>query len=88
MKVKSHFLTRAPKKTKDQLKVEKVEEERKEAFSKVKELKRNLESLKFKMEEYKVKQRDADRNTDKLSKLYELWLIDENSDPINNDMSS
>ena len=42
MKGKSHFLARAPKKTKDQLKVEKVEE-RKEAFSKVKELKRNIE---------------------------------------------
>ena len=40
------------------------------------------------MEEYKIKQRDADRNTDKLSKLYELGLIDENGDPINNDMSS
>ena len=87
MKGKSHFLARAPKKIKDQLKVEKVEEERKEAFSKVEELKRNLESLKFKMEEYKVKQRDADINTDKLSKLYELGLIDENGDPINNDMS-
>ena len=87
MKGKSHFLARAPKKKKHQLKVEKVEEERKEAFSKVEELKRNLESLKFKMEEYKVKQRDADRNTDKLSKLYELGLIDKNGDPINNDIS-
>ena len=87
MKEKSHFLARAPKKIKDQLKVEKVEEERKEAFSKVEELKRNLESLKFKMKEYKVKRRDVDRNTDKLSKLYELGLIDENGDPINSDMS-
>ena len=31
--------------------------------------------------------READANTDKLSKLYELGLIYENGDPINNDMS-
>ena len=32
-------------------------------------------------------QRDADNNGDKVSKLYELGLIDENEDPINNNMN-
>ena len=32
-------------------------------------------------------QRDADNNADKLSKLYDLGLIDTNGDPINNNMN-
>ena len=50
-------------------------------------MKRDLQLLKLKMEEYALKQRENDINTDKLAKLYELGLIDENGDPINNDMS-
>ena len=39
------------------------------------------------MKEYENKPTEEDMNTDKLSKLYELWLIDENGDPINSDMN-
>ena len=87
MKGKSHFLTREPNKTKDQLKIDKIEEEKEKPHSKIDMMKRDLQLLKLKMEEYALKQREADINTDKLAKLYELGLIDENGDPINNDMS-
>ena len=37
--------------------------------------------------EFEFNQREADMDADKLSKLYDLRLIDENGDPINNSMS-
>ena len=46
MKGKSHFLTRIPKLTKDQEKVQKLQEEKFIAESKVKLLKRELDELK------------------------------------------
>ena len=84
MKGKPHFLTREPKKTKDQLKIDKIEEEKEKekAHSKIDKMKRDLQLLKLKMEEYALKQREVDINTDKLAKLYKLGLIDENGDPI------
>ena len=57
MKGKSHFLTRAPKKTKDQLKIEHIEEEKEEAYSKVETITRDLELLNLKKKEYEMKQR-------------------------------
>ena len=42
MKGKSHFLTREPKKTKDQLKIDKIEEEKEKAHSKIDMMKRDL----------------------------------------------
>ena len=72
MKGKSHFLSREPKKTKDQLKIDKIEEEKEKAHSKIDVMKRDLQLLKLKMKEYVLKQREADINTDKLAKLYKL----------------
>ena len=87
MKGKSHFLVRTPKPTKAQVKMNKLEEEKKEAYTKATLIQRDLDSLKLKIKEFEFNQREADMNADKLSKLYDLGLIDENGDPINNSMS-
>ena len=50
-------------------------------------IQRDLDLLKLKIKEFEFNQREADLNADKLSKLYDLGLIDENGDPINNNMS-
>ena len=87
MKGKSHFLVRTPKPTKAQVKMNKLEEEKKEAYTKATLMQRDLDSLKLKIKEFEFNQRESDMNADKLSKLYDLGLIDENGDPINNSMS-
>ena len=87
MKGKSHFLVWTPKPTKAHVKMNKLEEEKKEAYTKATLIQRDLDSLKLKIKEFEFNQREADMNADKLSKLYDLRLIDENGDPINNSMS-
>ena len=50
-------------------------------------LKRELDLLKEKMTDYDDVQRECDYNNDKLKRLFELGIINENANPINNDMN-
>ena len=84
---KSHFLTRNPKITKEQQKIITLEEEKKELDSKASILKEELNDLKSKMNDLQHQQEISDSNNDKLSKLYELGIIDENGELIRNDMN-
>ena len=84
---KSHFLARNPKVTKEQQKIITLEEEKKELDSKASILKEELNDLKSKMNDLQHQQEISDSNNDKLSKLYELGIIDENGELIRNDMN-
>ena len=84
---KSHFLARNPKITKEQQKIITLEEEKKELDSKASILKEELNDLKSKMNDLQHQQEISDSNNDKLSKLYELGIIDENGELIRNDMN-
>ena len=86
MKGRSHFLARMPKPTKEQLKVKQLEEEKINADYKVKVFKLEIDELKIKLEELEQKQIESEENIDKLSKLYDLGVIDENGELINNKM--
>ena len=85
-KGKSHFLARMPRPTKDQEKIKQLEEEKVDSYYKAKVLKLEIEELKDKMKKLEDEQRDAEDNVEKLSKLYELGIIDENGELINNKM--
>ena len=52
LKGKSHFLVRAPKQNKDQLMINKISEEKKEIINKVTLMKKEIEALKLKVEDY------------------------------------
>ena len=84
---KSHFIARNPKITKEQHKIITLEEEKKELDSKASILKEELNDLKSKMNDLQHQQEISDSNNDKLSKLYELGIIDENGELIRNDMN-
>ena len=86
MKGKSHFLVRIPKENKDKKIVEKFEEEKSQNESKIKSLNKEIDNLKFKLQELEDFQRDNDDNMEKLSNLYKLRIIDEDGLPINNRM--
>ena len=87
IKGKSHFLTRVPKLTKDQQRLKKLEDEKNIAESKTKLLKRELDGLRDKITYIESIQGDADENIEKLGKLYKMGIIDENGEPINNNMN-
>ena len=57
--------------------IRKLKEEKKEITDKTALLKREFDLLKEKMTDY----------DDKLKRLFELGIIDENANPINNDMN-
>ena len=84
---KSHFLTRLPKPTKDQMRIQKLEEEKKEIIFKAKDTETQLLELKRKLKELEDDQKFADDNAEKLSKLFELGVIDDKGEFINNDMN-
>ena len=85
-KGKSHFLARMPKPTKDQNKIRQLEEEKKDSYYKEKVFKLEIEELKTKMQKLEDDKKDAENNIEKLSKLYEMGVIDENGEFIDNKM--
>ena len=87
MKGKSPFLVRAPKQNKDQLLINKISKEKKEIINKVTLMKKEIEALKLKVEDYNELKEEAELNKDRLKRLFDLRIIDKNGNPINNDMN-
>ena len=75
---KSHFLTRFPKPTKDHIQIRKLEMENEETKEKRFEAFEEINKLKSKLKDMEESQKNADNNLEKLSKLYQLGVIDEN----------
>ena len=86
MKGKSHFLTRMPKVNKDLQRIMQLEEEIKESDSKERALNKEIEELKYKIQDFENQQNENNDNLDKLSNLYKLGIIDDNGCLINNKM--
>ena len=68
VKRKSHYLTCLPKPTKDYIKIQKLEEEKKEIIFKTKNTETQLDELKLKLKELDADQKHTDENAGKLSK--------------------
>ena len=86
VKGRSHFLVRDPKPTKDQLKIRQLEEEKVNNEYKSKVFKLEIDELKTKLKKMEEQQLDVEDKIEKLGKLYELGLIDDNRELINNKM--
>ena len=86
MKGKSHFLVRMPKVTKDKQKIQALEEEKKECKSMVRSLVEEIKDLRNKIQQLEESQQENDDNLEKLSNLYELDVIDENGQPLEDRM--
>ena len=67
--------------------IRKLKEEKKEITDKTALLKRELDFLKEKMTDYDDVQRECDDNNEKWKRLFDIGIIDENANPINNDMN-
>ena len=78
MRGKSHFLVRLPKISKDQKLIKVLEEQKKGGEYHVKLLNKEIDELKQKILDLEESQRDNDDNFEKLTKLYDLCVIDEN----------
>ena len=86
MKGKS-FLSRVSRITKSQQKLETLEEEKIGADIKIKSLKECLRELNEKTHNLELQQREYEKDSEKLAKLYEprdYWC---NADPVKNNMS-
>ena len=83
---KSHFLARLPKKTNDQKKIDDYEEEKKKSDNKARQLEDEIDQLHDKIKEMTELRALYYENADKLDKLYQLGIIDDNRNYINNDM--
>ena len=68
------------------MKVRQLEEDKINSEYKAKVFKLEIDELKTKMKKLEDQQKDADENIDKLSKLYDLGIIDENCELISNRM--
>ena len=78
MRGKSHFLVRLPKISKDQKLIKVLEEQKKGGEYHVKLLNKEIDELKQKILDLEESQRNNDDNLEKLTKLYDLGVIDEN----------
>ena len=85
-KGKRYFLASAPLKSKQQIKLEKSEEQKKENDIIILRLKDKIEALNTKLDEFEHKQLTNEDYAEKMGKLYDLGLIDEEGNPINNEM--
>ena len=75
---KSYFLPRFLKPTKDHIQIRKLEMENEETKEKRFEAFEEINKLKSKLKDMEESQKNADNNLEKLSKLYQLGVIDEN----------
>ena len=87
IKGKSHYLTCLPKSTKEHIKIQKIEEEKKEIIFKTKDTEDQLLELKLKLKELEADQKHADENALKLSKLFDMIIINDKGELINNYMN-
>ena len=58
-----------------------------EVMNKVTLMKKEIEALKLKVEDYNELKEEAKLNNDRLKRLFDLKIIDQNTNPINNDMN-
>ena len=86
-KGRSHFLTREPKLSKDKTTISNFEEEKQISRTKIESLENELHTLYEKIEELEERQANALENEIKLGKLFESGIINENGEPIINDMN-
>ena len=86
-KGKSHLLARNPSLTNDQHKIITLEEEKKELNNKTAFLETELDDLRTKIRDLQKDNEACEGNSDKLSKLFDLGIIDENGELIQNDMN-
>ena len=86
-KGRSHFLTREPKLSKDKILIGKIEEERQNSERKIQKLEVELLKLSDKIVDLEKSQENASENKDKLAKLFDLGIINENGEFINNEIN-
>ena len=81
---RSYFLIRTPKETKQQIKLKEIEEEKNTSDRRLGACIKKLDEDALKIKELEEKQIDYYDNLEKLSKLFELGIIDEKANPIEN----
>ena len=85
-KRKSYFLARASQKSLQQLKIEKYQKEKKDDSDLINNLRNKINDLNSKLDEFEKKQQLNEDYTDKMSRLYDLGIIDEDGNPISSEM--
>ena len=85
-KEKSYFLARAPQKSLQQLKIEKYQKEKIDDSDLINNLRNKINDLNSKLDEFEKKQQLNEDYTDKMSRLYDLGIIDEDGNPISSEM--
>ena len=83
-KGRSHFLIRTPMETKQQIKLKEIEEEKNTSDRRLGVCIKKLDEYALKIKELEEKQIDYDDNFEKLFKLFELVIIDEKANSIEN----
>ena len=76
----------APKENKYLAEIDKMEKERNEDDQLLLKLREKIDNLNSKIKEFGAKLQEYDDYTEKMSRLYELGMIDEDSNPVNNEM--
>ena len=84
---KSHFLNRHPKTTKDQIEIKILNKEKKEMERRSEEFKREIEHLKDKLSHLEDVERENEENIEKLGKLFDAGIINEDGNFVTNDMN-
>ena len=83
---KSHFLARDPKVDKAQRRINELKEEKKEIEDKNDDFRLKIINLQDKLAKLESIERENEDNIDKLSRLYEAGIINEDGEYINNRM--
>ena len=85
-KGRSHFLSRMPKKTKQQLLIENLVKEKEEHKAENSDLKVEIDKLHDKVEFLAEFEKQSNEHAHKLAKLFDLGIVDEDGNPIDNKM--